>query len=440
MGRPSHVHRVPILSTLAASPTANAPMTPPAASSRHLLRWTALSLVLVELALLASVWGQWRTVGVLLGLYGVRLSGNGLLFFGPGRRARLPFGQGLMLGLNMAITLAEARALEWSLLAWMHILLQVVFMNVRRTPDNRAQHRLALGLFLPLVLLVATAEGVAPATVGTVCLMAWLVFGHEEKSHEQLLGALANARGNYDRLQRMQEQLIAQEKLSCLGTLAAGVAHEINNPMAFVTSNIRGLTHDLAGQPALTPELREYVDEVLPETLEGIQRVNTIVADLKRFARADLEPPERFDLNQQVTSALRLTHGQLTERCRVEVDLHELPPMLGRPRQINQVVVNLLLNAAQALPAHGGVVRVSTHTERDEVCVEVKDNGVGMTQEVLRSAFLPFFTTRPVGQGTGLGLAAAYGIVTGHGGRIDVESTPAQGTRVCVHLPQNARP
>jgi two-component system, NtrC family, sensor kinase len=415
-------------------------MTPPAPSSRQLLRWTILSLALEELVLLTSVWGRWRTMAVLLGLYAVRITGNVLMLFGPGRPGRRPLGTGLMLGLNVAITLADVHVLEWNLLAWLHVLLQVVFMNVRRTPDNRAQYRFALGLLLPLVALLALAEGVAPSTVVPVCLLAWLVSSHQQKSHERLLDALETARDNHDRLRRMQEQLLAQEKLTCLGALAAGVAHEINNPMAFVTSNIRGLVRDLSAQPQLTPELREYVDEVLPETLEGIRRVNAIVADLKRFARSDQEPPVPFDLNQQVTSALRHTQAQLTEHCRVEVDLHELPPLVGRPRQINQVVVNLLLNAAQSLAQQGGVVRVSTRAERDEVCVEVTDNGVGMSNEVLRSAFLPFFTTRPVGNGTGLGLAAAYGIVTGHGGRIDVESAPYQGTRVCVHLPQNARP
>ena len=109
--------------------------------------------------------------------------------------------------------------------------------------------------------------------------------------------------------------------------------------------------------------------------------------------------------------------------------------MVGQPRQIGQVVLNLLVNAVQAVPAQGGVVKVSTREEPGEVVVEVRDNGVGMTKEVQGQLFQPFFTTKPVGEGTGLGLAVAYGIITGHGGRIEVESEPGRGTCFTVRLP-----
>ena len=403
------------------------------------LRWSAVAMLTVEALMLASTWGQWETVARLLGLHGARLLGNLWVYLWAKWTGRREDGLSVAMGINMLVTLLEARLLDWSLLAWLHILFQVVFVNGLEERDHRLEHRLAIAIFLPVAAGWALYDGVAPGLVGTVFLMACLLYGYGEASHQMLLAALEDSRTNYQKLQRMQEQLVERETFSCLGRLAAGVAHEINNPMAFVTSNIRGLSRDLSAQPQLPGPLREYVDEVLPETLDGIRRVNDIMADLRCFARGDLEAPVEFDLNREVTSALRRSRDELKGRCRVELDLSELPPLRGRPRQIGQVIVNLLANAGQALPEQGGVVEVRTRFEQGEALVEVRDNGVGMSTEVRRSLFLPFFTTRPVGEGTGLGLAVAYGIVTGHGGRIDVESEPARGTCVTIRLPASAR-
>jgi two-component system NtrC family sensor kinase len=238
----------------------------------------------------------------------------------------------------------------------------------------------------------------------------------------------------HERLQRVHERALAQEKLSSLGVMAAGVAHEINNPMSFVTSNVHALYKDLQQQPSLPEPLREYVSEVLPATLDGIKRVNAIVADLRRFARGDPEAYSEYDLNSEAQAALRIAHGQLSH-CQVEVELGEVGMMMGRPRQIAQVLVNLLVNAGQAT-ASGGTVRLSTHRERDGARVEIRDTGTGIPPDVLRSLFQPFFTTKPPGEGTGLGLAVAHGIVAAHGGRIDVQSEPGKGSCFTVHLPR----
>jgi signal transduction histidine kinase len=211
------------------------------------------------------------------------------------------------------------------------------------------------------------------------------------------------------------------------------VAHEINNPMSFVTSNISLLLKDLKQQPGLPAPLKEYVDEVLPETLDGIKRVNAIVADLRRFARGDPDAHAEYDLNEEVRSALRIAHGQL-RHCRVEQQLGEVGKLVGRPRQIVQVLVNMLVNAGQAT-AEGGRVLISTHQEGDGARVEIRDTGPGLSPEARRHLFQPFFTTKPHGSGMGLGLAVAHGIVTGHGGRIEVDSEPGQGACFRVHLP-----
>jgi two-component system NtrC family sensor kinase len=406
--------------------------------NQRLLMWTFGTVFSMNVLSVVTSWGRWTTVMALLSVYALRTVGCLLVLTWVRRTGGDRVGMWLLMGLCMLFSLVEARLLEWSLLAWMHLLCQVIFMNGFEERDNRFMHRLGIGIFLPISAGWALFEGSAPWTVGLFCFLACVLYGYGEASHQMLLTALHDSRESHRKLQRIQEQFVAQEKLSGLGMLAAGVAHEINNPMTFVTSNIRGLARDLAAQPQLSESLREYVEEVLPATLEGIRRVNAIVADLRRFARNDLEVPIEFDLNSEVSSALRRAQGELKDRCRVEVELGEVPPLVGRPRQLGQVVVNLLVNAVQALPAQGGVVKVRTRVAFDEVLVEVSDNGRGMPLEVQRYLFQPFFTTQPVGKGTGLGLAVAYGIVTGHGGRIDVDSAPGKGTRIIVRLPATA--
>jgi two-component system NtrC family sensor kinase len=162
--------------------------------------------------------------------------------------------------------------------------------------------------------------------------------------------------------------------------------------------------------------------------------VNAIVADLRRFSRGDLEDSAEYDLNAAVATALRIVRGQLSH-CQVEEELSEVGTMLGRPQQIVQVLVNLLVNAGQA-SAEGGRVRVSTHREADGARVEIRDTGPGLSPEARRHLFEPFFTTRAHGTGMGLGLAVAHGIITAHGGRIDVDSQPGQGSCFTVHLPR----
>ena len=178
------------------------------------------------------------------------------------------------------------------------------------------------------------------------------------------------------------------------------------------------------------------MEDVLPATLDGIKRVNAIVSDLRHFARGDAEVPAEYDLNAQAQAALRIAQGQLNH-VEVEVDLGDVGVVVGRPRQLVQVLVNLLVNAGQAMQS-GGSVRLSTRREEDGVRVEIHDTGVGMAPETLRSLFQPFFTTKAPGTGMGLGLAVAHGIITGQGGRIEVQSELGKGSCFTLYLPRVA--
>ena len=242
-------------------------------------------------------------------------------------------------------------------------------------------------------------------------------------------------RQEIEKRKQAEQQLVELQKLEGLGLLAAGLAHEINNPMAFVTANVANLQRDLGGLEQLPGILAEYVEEVLPETIDGIRRVNAIVADVRRFARGDKAGRQvSYDINSEVKSALRLVRGKAGDRHEVQVELGAVRPLLGKPDQIGQVIVNLVLNAVQATP-DGGRIRVATACDGDDVVLTVEDNGPGISPQVRARLFQPFVTTKPVGSGTGLGLSVSYGIVKAHWGRIDVESQPGAGARFTVRLP-----
>ena len=254
-----------------------------------------------------------------------------------------------------------------------------------------------------------------------------------------------------EQLEAAQAQLLQSEKMASIGQLAAGVAHEINNPVGYVTSNLGtlgGYVEELLaavaslrdGKPV--PEhtdlayLADDIPDLMAETREGLERVKKIVQDLKDFSRVDTsDEVEWADLLAGLESTLNIVHNEIKYKATVVRELQPLPDVPCRPSQINQVFMNLLVNAAQAIPERGSITLRSGHDE-DQVWIEVGDDGCGMTEQVCRRIFEPFFTTKPVGKGTGLGLSLSYSIVRKHGGRIDVQSRPGSGTTFRVSLPR----
>jgi PAS domain S-box-containing protein len=238
---------------------------------------------------------------------------------------------------------------------------------------------------------------------------------------------------------RLETQLRLADRMASMGTLAAGVAHEINNPLAYICSNLTFLSEQLAVE-ALPPEALPELREVVAETQEGAGRVRAIVQDLRTFARSDEERRGPINVHQVIEGALRLVRNEVQRyNARLEQALKPVPAVLGNESRLGQVLVNLLVNALQAFPEKRSEVnRIRIATRFDEprrVVVEVEDNGAGMSPEVMQRIFDPFFTTKPVGVGTGLGLAICHTIVQSMGGQIDVRSTPGQGTTFILSLP-----
>lgn len=259
--------------------------------------------------------------------------------------------------------------------------------------------------------------------------------------------------------------MLQQDKLASIGQLAAGVAHEINNPMGFIMSNLSTLREysatltrycrileqqQMVGirafdeQRAIAQELDiAYIlsdmQPLVDESLEGAERVKRIVQDLKNFARADENRFVKADLNQLVQSTINIVRNEIKYVADLELHLGDIPEIVCIPQQINQVITNLLVNAAQAMDKQGQIT-ITTRQDGDRVLLKVRDTGCGMTEEVRRKIFDPFFTTKEVGKGTGLGLAICYDIVQKHQGEIEVESKPGAGTLFWVWLPMAGLP
>lgn len=255
-------------------------------------------------------------------------------------------------------------------------------------------------------------------------------------------------------IESAQRQLYQAEKLASIGQLAAGVAHEINNPIGFIRSNlgtaqqyVRDLsrlaalmkTGDIAQFQSAWQEadmgfLLEDFTALLGESMEGADRVTKIVSDLKGFSNVDQAEEEVVDLNDNLRFACNVLVGQIKDRAELVLELGVLPKTLCLPGHLNQVFLNLLLNAAQAITDRGRI-EVRSEMAGNEIRIRIHDNGCGIPEGSLGRIFDPFFTTRPVGSGTGLGLAVCHDIVQAHGGRIEVESKVGAGTTFTVYLP-----
>lgn len=271
-------------------------------------------------------------------------------------------------------------------------------------------------------------------------------------------------------LKESQAQLLQSEKMASLGQMVAGVAHELNTPLGYVKNNVqllRELSEPLfelaaaqarlgqclndpncdeaslaqalqaaeqARQQAAPELLAEDLQQLYGDTLYGLEQIAELVVGLKDFARLDRAMSEEVDLNDCIRSALLIARNNIKDKAEVVQQLGELPRIACAPSQINQVLLNLLTNAAQAIDGMGRI-QIRSWADAQGIHISLQDNGRGMPAEVMAKIFDPFFTTKPVGQGTGLGLSISYKIVQDHGGQIRVASEPGRGTRFLISLP-----
>ncbi|GMM84763.1 sensor histidine kinase [Pseudoalteromonas sp. MTN2-4] len=276
-----------------------------------------------------------------------------------------------------------------------------------------------------------------------------------KRAEEELQQQLMNLEETNKVLEQTQLQLVGQEKLASLGYLAAGVAHEINNPVGFVISNLdtmadyikdiksalQPLTDERSNTSLSTlnknyeefelPFLFEDSDEILKSSVEGLERVKAIVADLSTFSRMDNDELEPIDVTKVINKSLNMVSNEFKYKHHIETDLLESATILGIESKLQQVFVNLFVNAKQAM-AEGGTLFVRCYRERTKIIVRVKDEGKGISRENLKEIFTPFFTTKAPGEGTGLGLSISYSILQQHNAKVEVLSEPDKGTEFVI--------
>lgn len=357
-------------------------------------------------------------------------------------------------------------------------------LAARPLPDPSPPDRIRARRLLVMVCPPAWALA-APATLpgaeafpgllpwGLLCAaLLWLavLLRRLRQARARLAEALVRQREASERLLREQEStaqardgMARSEKLAAIGQLAAGVAHEINNPLAYVSSNLATLSEYVARLARLldadgpgprqagraaddrprTARMREApgveqlcqeLPQLIADTQDGVRRIHQIAANLKDFARPGQAAWEAVQLDDVVERTLTIVWNALKYKAEVRQELFAPPPVLGVPNELGQVLMNLLTNAVQALDKHG-VISVRTGRGEGESWVEVEDNGRGMAPEVLARIFEPFYTTKAADQGTGLGLAISQAIVQRHQGRLEVESQPGKGSRFRLVLP-----
>lgn len=304
-----------------------------------------------------------------------------------------------------------------------------------------------------------------------VCLLlggfAWLSKQRADKAQARV----AEIAADLEKIQQTQSQVIHTTKLASLGQMIAGVAHEMNTPIGFVKSNVEVvrelvtehrqlvgkclhgfdmmLAADLSNPQMIEPVRRAMAkvrgalaaderlrdgDDLLKDAVDGLVQIANLVKNLKGFARVDRDGMDALDLNECIESALTIAAHQLRDRVEVVKEYAQLPKINGVASQINQVLLNLITNAAQAME-EGGKLTLTSRRSGDQVEIDVTDTGSGIPDNVMPKIFDPFFTTKPVGEGTGLGLSIVHKIVQSHGGSIKVRTAAKKGSTFTISFP-----
>lgn len=272
-----------------------------------------------------------------------------------------------------------------------------------------------------LVIIILMA-----ALAGGLALEYLLLKRHYQKKIEEKVKLIKD----------VEAQLIQMDKMASVGTLAAGIAHEINNPLGFLISNLDSLKDYVRslnpGAAAADPILLDDLKAMTEESLEGAKRIKRIVSDLRTFSRQSESSRTLTDINQILESTLSIVWNEIKYKINVEKDFQAKTSIIADPTQLSQVFLNLFINASQAIPDKGRL-SISTAEDENNLYIKVKDSGSGIPKDVLPRIFEPFFSTK---KSSGLGLSVSYNIIKHHGGKIEAQSPPGQGATFSISLPK----
>ncbi|WP_373371413.1 sensor histidine kinase [Stigmatella ashevillensis] len=411
--------------------------------------FVSAGMILASMGLQTLLWGAPPTV--LVWVQVVWVASFALLGLGVGAGRLAPWISGSLSGLVSVVSLTAIIDFTGGTASpYFVTLISVPLLLAMFTPDSSVSTLVGLAAMAGAVVLLNVRAGVPlnvllPQTVTYSLLGGIGLYGGrtyrklaraERVAQEERLKVLERL-AESERVRRQAEAERAEvERLVLVGQLASGVAHEVNNPLAFVKSNLHYLDKELAG--VLSPQ-KEELHELLSETRQGVLRIQQIVMDLRRFARPASEPEEQGSPQEAMEEAQRMAAMRLHGRGEVVLEVaSELPPVRLGQRYLVQVLLNLLLNAAdsvdEVVPPRPPRILMRARRTREGVQLEVEDNGTGIPQHVLPRLFEPFFTTKPPGKGTGLGLALCREYVARVGGTLSAENRPEGGARLIVSL------
>lgn len=330
--------------------------------------------------------------------------------------------------------------------------------------QQKDRYRLALAGFSALLILLLVYAGFRLREYYLALQLA------NESLEQKVVERTASLSKALKQLKASQAQLIQSEKMASLGQMVAGVAHEINTPLGYAKSNIFSVKSQLEEMEALVQahrdllkmlrsgspdkqqikEQSEKVEQLYQEALQyelfssahdaigdadyGLGQISDLVGNLKNFSRLDRARIDEYDVNAGIDNTLSIAKHSIKDKLQVERDYSEIPKITCSPSQINQVFLNMITNAAQAMPGYGHL-KISTRLQDGDIYIVFRDNGCGIPPDVIEKIFDPFFTTKAIGEGTGLGLSISHQIVQDHGGDIKVHSSPDKGTRFVIRLP-----
>ncbi|MDB4534093.1 sensor histidine kinase [Vicingaceae bacterium] len=415
--------------------------------------------------------------GIITALFGLKSLGYKLMDFGG---VLIAF---YTLFLAIKISLKDYRPAKIFLAAWSIFLLGVIFFVLKSVgilPSNiYTNYTMTFGIAIEGILLsIALADRINILRAEKEDSQKKTVEALKENEEiiknqnvvlEQKVDERTNELNNaLDNLKQTQSQLVEAEKMSSLGKLTAGIAHEINNPINFVSSNIMPLRQDIddintilnkyeeltkANIPEKLKEIEELKEELdfeylkteLSQIIDGIEdganRTAEIVSGLKNFSRLEEDGFKIADINSGINSSLLLVKGRLN-KIKTNIELDVLPEIECNPGKINQLIINLLDNAIYAInkkniDGKGGLIKVKTSSDEESITISISDNGIGIPEKDLSQLYDPFFTTKDVGEGTGLGLSIVKGIIDRHNATIKIKSTEMVGTEIIVEIPKN---
>lgn len=423
----------------------------------------------ITLLMLATAWGDWRRFGIVAGLQCAVIAFNvwtdlrGLKRFG--RRFEIV----RVLG-NIALGIPGFILLGWPLPIWLY--LPFIALAYDHFDKQMSQWVLAvaivvfdtLGLaygtpwiypvgFTVLAIFCAETSRHRHAFIREMLAESESQREKLEQAHAELVAINQRLAAEVEARKHAEHELVQAQKLEAVGRLAAGVAHEINTPIQFVGDSIQfvreGVTELLEMVPPRNDDELAYLAKELPESLvrahEGLRRVARIVRALKVFAHNDAAEVSSIDLNNAIDSTLIITANEYRYVAELQTELAPLPPIQCVASEVNQAILNLVVNAAHAIEercrgtSERGTIRVSTRLDANEVVVSISDNGAGIPEHIRPRIFEMFFTTKPVGKGTGQGLSLVHSVAAHHGGSITYESVVGQGTTFHLRLPLKAK-